>query len=158
VPAAVSAPTFEFKEVPMLVKLERWAYTKDGVFGTLHVEDLELFTVERPWRDNIPRESAIPIGEYRIVLGRYNRGGYPAYELLDVPGRSLIKIHRANTMDDLLGCIGLGTDTGYMAHPPEKPKRWAVMHSRKALHLFMERMDGVQEATLVIVNTDSLSK
>jgi hypothetical protein len=94
------------------------------------------------------------------VLGRYNRGGYPAYELelQNVPGRSLIKIHIANTMDDLLGCIGLGTDTTYMAHPAEKPKRWAVAHSTKALRLFMEKMDGIQEATLVIVNTQELSR
>lgn len=136
----------------MVVTLERWAYSaKDGVFGTLRVGDLELYTVERPWLDNEPSKSAIPVGEYPLKLGRYNRGGYPAYELQNVPGRSLIKIHIANTMDDLLGCIGVGTDTGFVAN------RWAVTSSTDALRLFMDAMDGAPDATIRIFNTDSLS-
>lgn len=135
----------------MEVTLERWADSQDGMFGTLRVGDLELVTVERPWKNNQPSISAIPPGTYRIILGRYNRGGYPAYELQDVPGRSLIKIHRANTMDDLLGCIGVGTDTGYIN------QRWAITHSTDALRAFMAKMAGVQETTITIFNTDSLS-
>lgn len=136
----------------MLVKIERWAYTPDGVFGTLRVGDLELFTVERPWQNNIPKVSAIPIGQYPLKLGWYNRGDYAAYEVEKVEGRSLIKIHRANTMDDLLGCIGVGTDTGYIKN------RWAITNSTEALDLFMKKMNFAPEGILVIVNTDSLSR
>lgn len=136
----------------MRVTLERWAYSKYGVFGTLRVGDLELYTVERPWKNNVPRESAIPVGEYALKLGVYNRGGYPAYELLDVPNRSLIKIHRANTYTDLLGCIGVGVDTGYI------DQKWAIVNSTKALELFMGKMDGVETGIIEIFNTDSLSE
>ena len=140
----------------MLVTLERWAYSPDGVFGTLRVGDLELYTVERPWMNNVPSKSAIPVGQYPLKLGFYNRGGYPAYELLDVPGRSLIKIHVANTMDDLLGCIGVGTDTSYMSSS-NGPKRWASANSRKALDMFMEKMGDTATGMIDIFNTDSLS-
>lgn len=135
----------------MEVTVERWAYTKHGVFGTLRVGDLELYTVERPWKNNIPRLSAIPIGRYPLQLGMYNRGGYPAYELMDVPGRSLIKIHRANTYTDLLGCIGVGADTGYI------DQKWAITNSAEAFEKFMEKMDNIPTATIRIFNTDSLS-
>ena len=143
----------------MEVTLERWAYSPDGVFGTLKVGGLTLNTVERPWNDNIPSVSAIPIGTYQLKLGMYNHGGYPAYELvmpLDSP-RGLIKIHRANTMDQLKGCIGLGMGRGRMAPKLDMPVRWAVTDSRAALERFMYEMGGAKVGTLKIFNTDSLS-
>jgi len=141
------------------VTLERWAYSPDGVFGTLTVGKITLFTVERPWKDNIPRQSAIPIGIYPLKLGMYNRGGYKAYELVmpDDSPRGLIKIHKANTMDQLLGCIGLGTGRGRMAPKLDMPVRWAVTNSNAALEMFMYEMDGARKGTIKIFNTDSLS-
>ena len=141
----------------MEVTLERWAYSPDGVFGTLRVGTLELVTIERPWKDNTPFKSAIPVGTYKLKLGMYNRGGYPAYELKDVPGRGLIKIHRANTMDQLLGCIGLGMGRGRLAPNVGLPVRWAVTSSRDALERFMYEMNGAKTGTIKIFNTDSLS-
>jgi len=32
----------------------------------------------------------------------YNRGGYPAYEVMGVPERTLIKIHVGNSIDDVI--------------------------------------------------------
>jgi len=142
----------------MIVYLERWADSPDGMFGTLKVGNLELSTVERPWKNNKPSESAIPPGKYPLKLGRYNKGGYAAYELVmpaDSP-RDLIKIHKANTMDQLLGCIGVGIGRGYMSPKAGLPKRWAVTDSGEAFKKFMQAMDGVKEATLVITVRDSL--
>ena len=141
----------------MEVTLERWADSPHGMFGTLRVGDLELVTVERPWKDNKRRVSAIPAGTYRITLGRYNRGGYPAYELHDVPGRDKIKIHIANTMDQLLGCIGVGDSLGMFSPKEGLPTRWAVANSAQSLRAFMAKMAGVKESTITIFNTDSLS-
>ena len=143
----------------MKVTLERWAYSQDGVFGTLRVGDIKLITVERPWLDNLPYKSAIPVGTYPLKLGMYHKGGYKAYELVmpkDSP-RGLIKIHRANTMDQLLGCIGVGTDRGFLAPKQGLPRRWAVLNSRKALTMFMDEMKGAAEGEITIFNTDSLS-
>jgi hypothetical protein len=126
------------------VLLERFAYTPFGVFGKFIIPEFECYTVERPWRDNIARESCIPEGEYELQLGMFNRGGYQAYEVMNVPDRSLIKIHIGNTVDDVIGCIAPGKALGYLE------RKWAVTSSRNAFREFMAAMDGRQQATLTI--------
>ena len=130
--------------MPDTVQLERFAYTPVGTFGRLYVPEFQCFTVERPWLNNAPKESCIPEGEYEIRLGQYNRGGYPAYEVVGVPDRTLIKIHIGNTMDDLLGCIALGKALGWVE------RKWAVTSSKKAFAEFMTAMDGAATAQLHI--------
>lgn len=126
------------------VLLERFAYSPHGVFGRIIIPEFECFTVERPWLDNKPRESCIPEGSYGIQLGRYNRGGYPAYEVLDVPERTLIKIHVGNTIDDVIGCIAPGKSLGYLE------RKWAVTSSRKAFKEFMGAMEGAETSKLEV--------
>ena len=127
-----------------IITLERFAYSPFGVFGKLMIPEFECFTVERPWLDNKPRVSCIPEGEYKIQLGIYNRGGYEAYEVMDVPNRSLIKIHIGNTIDDIVGCIAPGKALGYLE------RKWAVTSSKKAFQEFMGAMNGIEESTLRI--------
>lgn len=126
------------------IRLERFAYTPYGVFGKIIIPEFECFTVERPWLDNKPRQSCIPEGVYDLELGFFNRGGYPAYELKDVPGRSLIKIHIGNTMDDIVGCIAPGKSLGYLE------KKWAVGSSKKAFNEFMQAMKDVESTKINI--------
>lgn len=126
------------------VLLERFAYSPLGTFGKFKMDEFECFTVERPWLDNKPRESCIPEGEYPLVLGMYNRGGYPAYEVMDVPNRSLIKIHIGNTMEDIVGCIAPGKSLGFLE------RKWGLTSSKKAFAEFMQAMDGISESTLQV--------
>jgi len=130
--------------MPDTLQLQRFAYTPFGTFGRLYMPEFQCFTIERPWLNNVPKESCIPEGEYGIRLGRYNSGGYPAYEIVGVPDRTLIKIHIGNTMDDLLGCVAPGKTLGW-CH-----SKWAVMSSKKAFAEFMSAMDGVPTAQLHI--------
>jgi len=118
------------------VLLERFAHTPMGVFGTLSVDGFECYTVERPWLDNKPRESCIPEGVYRLEFGMYNRGGYPAYEIMNVPDRSLIKMHRGNNMSDVVGCVAFGSGLWYYEN------LWSVSNSSGAMNGFMDAMDG----------------
>lgn len=118
------------------VLLERFAYTPYGTFGRLIVDHFQCYTVERPWANNKVRKSCIPEGKYKLKLGMYNRGGYRAYELLDVPDRSLIKIHVGNTIDDVVGCIATGRELGFLRH------KWGVIHSQFAFDAFMTNMSG----------------
>jgi len=118
------------------VLLERFAHTPMGVFGNLSVDGFECYTVERPWLDNKPRESCIPEGVYRLELGMYNHGGYPAYEIMNVPDRSLIKMHIANNINDVIGCVGFGSKLGYYEN------LWAVLDSGGAMQKLMAAMDG----------------
>ena len=125
------------------VLLERFAYSPMGTFGVLTVDDFECYTVERPWLYNKAHESCIPEGAYGIELGMYNRGGYPAYEIMDVPDRSLIKMHRANNINDVVGCVGFGDSLGFYED------LWSVLNSGKTMKKFMAAMDG-QNGQIII--------
>ena len=127
------------------VLLERFAYTPMGTFGRILFPEFQCFTVERPWLDNQARESCIPEGVYRLQLGTFNRGGYPAYEVMDVPNRSLIKIHKGNTIDDVIGCIAPGKSLGYVHG------KWAVLRSKDAFEEFMRAMEEKADPELEIV-------
>jgi hypothetical protein len=128
--------------------LERFAWTPDGTFGRLSIEDVGgvWYTVENPWKGNAPRISCIPADLYNLELGRFHRGDYPAYGLLNVPNRSLIKIHIGNTCDDVTGCIAVGESRGYV------DGRWAVTYSGRGFGAFMNAMGGEETATLWIKN------
>lgn len=124
------------------IKLERFAYTPYGTFGNIKVEGFEGFTVERPWLGNKKDISCIPEDCYLMTLGRYNKGNYDAYEILDVPSRSDIKIHIGNTSDDVMGCVSIGYRLGYLNN------KWAVIDSRLAFIDFMIAMDGCKDALI----------
>ena len=129
-----------------IIYLDRFAYTMYGVFGMLRYDGMKLFTVERPWSDNQRNVSCIPTGAYPLKLTHFIHGDYPAYELLDVPGRDSILIHIGNTMDDVRGCIAPGLMLGWVG------KKWAVVESKLAFERFMEHMNGVPEAVLCVRN------
>ena len=127
-----------------LVELNRFAYTPIGTFGKLYMSEFECYTVERPWLNNKVRESCIPEGEYDIELGRFNRGGYAAYEVMNVPERSLIKIHIGNSMNDVIGCIAPGKSLGWIH------QTWAVTSSTTTYKEFMKAMENAPQARLII--------
>jgi hypothetical protein len=121
------------------IKIFRWGNTPHGVFGHLQVfsgrtEIFGCFTVERPWVNNLPNVSCIPAGAYRTKLQDHVKEdgtSYKALELLNVIDRDNIEIHIANTMDDLKGCIGVGSELGWVKN------RWAVTNSTETYKKFM---------------------
>lgn len=135
--------------------LKRIRQADSGTGGELVLIDLEtdkslvLFTVERPWVNNMPFVSCIPAGSYTVRRRDGSNQGlkYPeAWEVLDVEGRSGILFHVANYPSEVFGCIA-----------PNKALRMDVdtvrgYHSRVAV----EDMDkflsdaGVSEFTLII--------
>lgn len=123
-----------------MILLERFAYSPMGTFGRIIMEGFECYTVERPWAGNRPRESCIPEGTYRLAPCVFERGGYASFEILDVPDRSLIKIHVGNTKDDVLGCVALGRSLGLVGG------MWAVTHSRAAFSDWMRIMPREQSS------------
>lgn len=90
--------------------LERFFYGRAVTLGLLVVGRELLYTAEDPWVGNAPMISCIPDDLYDVEPRRFNRGGYDAWEILNVPGRSQIKIHRGNTADDVSGCIVVGRE------------------------------------------------
>src|SRR5690606_33732276 len=66
----------------------------------------------------------------------FYRGGYKCYEITEVPNRTRVLIHIANTPNDVEGCIGLGYKLGYVKNS------WAVTNSKQAFDNFMTFMNG----------------
>ena len=130
------------------IVLERFAYTHVGVFGRLYIPEFECYTVERPWLNNQRKVSCIPCGRYRFIRSVFHRGGYETFELTNVPARSLIKIHKGNTMDDVLGCIALGKGLGYISN------KWAVTYSGNAFRTFIDMMANIDQGQIEIKNSD----
>lgn len=135
-----------------MLTLERFAYSPVGTFGRLIVPNrFECFTVERPWLDNRARDSCIPEGRYPLrlrtspIVERTSKGEFKqGWEVVDVPGRTLIMLHAGNTMDDLQGCIAPGDSLGWVAG------RWAVMRSRETFKALMSALSGLDGWTLDI--------
>lgn len=117
----------------MNITLTRFAYLSSCTLGELVAGPLTLATLERPWRENpegpggIPKESCVPDGQY--LIKPWNSERFPdTYILLNnvlgvyeqpalIPqrqkfGRSAILIHAGNTVQDVIGCIAVGTEHG----------------------------------------------
>lgn len=115
----------------MLV-LNRISSDENGTFGELLLDNHRIaVTCELPWVDNTPRKSCIPVGIYKIK--RFNSPSKGRVFLLSgVPNRSMIEIHIANTPDELLGCIGVGSVFGTING------KKAVLNSRKTMIYLLE--------------------
>ncbi len=86
----------------MLLTLTRRIKNEKAIIGDLVVDGKRrCFTLERA-------DKAIPVGTYAIEL-TFSPRFHQLMPLLDIPGRSAIRIHPANYPDQLEGCIAPGT-------------------------------------------------
>lgn len=108
-----------------MLTLERFSYTPKYTEGWL-LDDQGgrlAYTIERPWRDNLPNISCIPEGRYDLY--RHTRpNGHHVFRLIggtvvgdsdrlhpaDGKTRWGILIHSGNTAADVSGCIAPGLD------------------------------------------------
>lgn len=89
----------------MVLVLTR-TYFPEGTNGTLVCKDKIICkTIELPWKENLCQVSCIPEGEYFLEKRYSSRFGWHL-EIIDVPNRSLILFHPANSaLKELRGCI-----------------------------------------------------
>lgn len=90
-----------------------------------------------------------PAGEYRMVYEHSNKFKRQLWELKGIPGRAEIKIHNANTADQLDGCIAIGMRHGILKLMP------AVLSSRLALEQFNDALIPYQHLTLYLEVIDT---
>jgi hypothetical protein len=139
-----------------ILTLSRGAGTDQGTPGKLTGSGLSLFTMELPWRDNQPRISRIPAGQYLCSLCYSPAFKKNLYRLSDVPGRSGVLIHVGNWAGDVSlgfrassqGCIIVGKARGQAAG------QLAVLNSADALRALHGRMGG-NPFTLDIIGSES---
>jgi hypothetical protein len=128
-----------------MIEITRFALLPDRTLGKAVYGEHVFWTIEKPWKDNQPYVSCIPEGYYR--LGRRNspRFGPNVWEVLEVPNRTHILLHVANTADDVVGCIGFGSSV------------WAdlggVGSSRKAMNQLELASQEYEHEELIIKQT-----
>ena len=136
----------------MKLKILRFTNNHSPTFGVLFIGHIPTFvTLELPFLDNQSNISSIPLGHYKLSLRSASKSLTAdigkAYELKDVPSRSDILIHVANTVSDLKGCVGLGMSYGLIGDT------YGITDSRKAYRRMMKLLDGQTDLSLDIVNS-----
>jgi hypothetical protein len=101
-----------------------------------------LYTIERPWINNVKNISCIPEGFYVVERRHSPRFGDDMWMVIDVPNRTDILIHVANRASDVQGCIGIGTSV--------YPDLSGVGNSRDGIKSFYEQTEGLDSFLLVV--------
>lgn len=95
-------------------------------------------TLELPWRDNQNSISSFLPGKYICKYTLSPSFKIKTYEITSVPGRSGVRIHSANFVSQLRGCIALGE-----AHKDINADGLSdAQHSGKTIAAFEKLMDG----------------
>lgn len=95
----------------MKIELLRDARVLNATLGKLFVDGVyRCETLEDVVRagPKIHGQTAIPAGEYKVIVNISNRFKRPLPLLLDVPGFEGVRIHPGNTAADTEGCILVG--------------------------------------------------
>lgn len=97
----------------MKLKVKRDLLNDSYTLGKLYIDDTFFcYTIEdtvRPINEKIFGKTAIPIGDYKVIISMSNRFKKLMPEVLNVPNFSGIRIHSGNTSEDTEGCIIVGT-------------------------------------------------
>jgi hypothetical protein len=123
----------------MLIIVQRQKETGDGIFGILSVNDFQCFTVEN-------RQDIIPAGTYSVEF-TYSPAFNRILPLLDVSGRTAIRIHPANFGSELLGCIGVG----------DKEEPDAVDNSRVTFNQLFKIINGTKDLQIQIKDIEAVA-
>lgn len=133
-----------------------------GRFSELLVQGRTFYSVERPWKDNQPFESSVPLGEYRLVWRPTTThvpqqfDGHTWYMVGDTVGLEQGDKHRwgcawhiGNTDRDVQGCLAPGIGLGSIQWRDEMRPRWGVTRSGHAM-LDLLQLLGPQDHELSI--------
>lgn len=95
------------------LKITGRSHHNDCTLGRLSFGDYQCFTLELPWLGNQVRVSCIPPGVYegkKILSPSLGE----CVDILNVPGRTYIRIHKGNFTRQILGCILVGTSIQFI--------------------------------------------
>lgn len=98
----------------MKIDIYRFLETDRSIIGNLHVDGVPLCVDLEPSRLKPIHAGhpCIPCGIFKVKLTLSPHLGYVTPELIDVPGRTAIRIHKGNKPEDSLGCTLTGTSHG----------------------------------------------
>ena len=96
------------------IYLKRYWFTEKSTIGELYYDSLdkrECYVLEDKVREagvKVYGETAIPAGEYKVVVNFSNHMKKQLPQILNVPGFEGIRIHSGNTDKDTEGCLLVG--------------------------------------------------
>lgn len=126
----------------MILNLVRDTFTNKTTIGQLYIDGKyqceTLEDVKRAEGIKIYGETAIPKGEYEIVINFSTKYQRPMIQIMSVPMFEGIRIHSGNKAEDTEGCILVGTARG-------KGGDW-ISGSVKAYKPLFEKIDKAFEA------------
>lgn len=127
----------------MILALKRKTFTKNSTIGELSIANkFFCYTLEDVIRKiKIPRETAIPEGEYEVIINYSKRFKKMLPLLLEVPGFEGVRIHAGNTVKDTEGCILVGNKKGIDM----------VYESKKAFEILMTKITEAIEKEKVYI-------
>lgn len=150
----------------MLLTLTRGQYLADCTLGVLEVAGKRFFTIERPWipdpvcKAGQKYRSCICEGAFRVMPFTRPSGekafrlSNPSLDVFEDPHavprgreettRTLVLIHAANYVYDVLGCIGPGLER------TKGPKGWMVTNSREAMNQIRTLIGATYDISLLI--------
>lgn len=100
----------------MILKVTRKWYTGKSTIGMLSVNGIKsCYTLEDVKRDGdvkVDGATAIPAGEYDVIIDYSTRFKKMMPHILNVPGFDGIRIHCGNRASDTAGCILVGMNKG----------------------------------------------
>jgi hypothetical protein len=127
----------------------------DGVYFCDTLEDTDMgLTQSTPLDEILQRKvahkTAIPTGEYTVVVVRSPAKKRMLPRLLNVPGFGGILIHRGNTAHDTSGCILVGENK-------EKGKViYSTQYERRLIKILTDAQEREEEIRITILNSRSV--
>jgi len=131
-----------------IVELIRLETGPEGTFGSLRIQKrIFCSTLEPQDRQNTPNLSSIPTGQYpckRVASARFSE----TFEICDVFGRTLIRFHPGNWVDQTLGCVLLGESIGKLRGRQGISR--AVLNSGNTFRAFMAMVAAYERFHLTV--------
>jgi hypothetical protein len=128
----------------MLIEVKRFKFKDTHTVGKMYVDGAyECYTLEDVVRNGtiVLGKTAIPTGEYKLIVDASVRFKQDMPHILDVPNFTGVRIHSGNTSADTDGCILLGTT-------------WAgkdfIGNSKIAYKKFFDKLKKAKTATIKI--------
>jgi hypothetical protein len=128
----------------MLIEVKRFEFQNTHTIGKMYIDGVyECYTLEDVVRNGskVIGKTAIPTGEYKIIIDKSVRFKQDMPHILNVPNFTGVRIHAGNTSADTDGCILLGTT-------------WSgkdfIGNSRSAYKKFFDKLKQAKTAKIII--------
>lgn len=130
----------------MDLRVKRLEFSDDSTIGELSVDgQFECYTLEDKVRPvKIKGKTAIPAGQYEVVINFSQRFQKPLPLLLNVPNFEGVRIHPGNIPANTEGCILVGETKGVDC----------IGQSRVAFHRLFEKMKAAAETQKIFIEIE----